>query len=184
MAIVNDNNLNNIILSALEDLYKYAKSVINVHNMSSSSLIYLMSKLIQVAEQYKSFTGYQKKMLVLDTINKVINENVDDEIEKEDLLLLVTGILPTVVDTIVSAINGELNFSKLVSTNCLCSIGKCFTNKCNKNRNKNNVQKEHTKSTTPASNDVVDTTNKDITPLPIIKISTKISTHDDVITNV
>ena len=41
-------------------------------------------------EKYKQLTGNQKKMLVLDTLTKIINENIDNEVEKQELLSLIT----------------------------------------------------------------------------------------------
>ena len=75
--------MENGLLSTMNELYIYSKSVINTKTISSITLITLANKLIQIVEKYKQLTGNQKKMLVLDTLTKIINENIDNEVEKQ-----------------------------------------------------------------------------------------------------
>ena len=121
--------MENKLLNALNELYLYSKSVINTKTISSTTIIVLTNKLIQVVEQYKELTGSQKKMLVLDTLTKIINENIDDDLAKQELLLLITTLLPKIIDTVVSAINGHMKFSKDIKPSCFSSLFQCFSKK-------------------------------------------------------
>ena len=51
-------------------------------------------------------------MLILDTLKKVINQNVSDAQERMSLMMIVDMTLPLVLDTLVTAINGGLKFEK------------------------------------------------------------------------
>lgn len=119
--------MENSMLSMLDELYIYSKSVIDTGDISTNTLIILMNKLVQIVEKYKILTGQQKKMLILDTLSKIVNENIDNDQEKVDLLFFITSILPKIIDTIVSAINGDMKFSKDIKQGCLSSLFKCFT---------------------------------------------------------
>ena len=64
-------------------------------------------------------TGAQKKMLILDTLTKVINEqyiNSENSLDKQLLFMLIDSILPHMIDTLVSSINGDNKFSKSIKS--------------------------------------------------------------------
>jgi hypothetical protein len=121
--------MENGLLSTMNELYIYSKSVINTKTISSITLITLANKLIQIVEKYKQLTGNQKKMLVLDTLTKIINENIDNEVEKQELLSLITTLLPKIIDTVISAINGDMKFTKDIKPSCFSSVFQCFSKK-------------------------------------------------------
>jgi hypothetical protein len=121
--------MENGLLSTMNELYIYSKSVINTKSISSITLITLANKLIQIVEKYKQLTGNQKKMLVLDTLTKIINENIDNEVEKQELLSLITTLLPKIIDTVISAINGDMKFIKDIKPSCFSSVFQCFSKK-------------------------------------------------------
>ena len=85
----------------------------------------IMNNLIQVVEKYKELTGNQKKMLVLDTLKKIINENVSDESEKQQLILFVNITIPIILDSIISAINGNMKFAKDKISGCFSKLFSC-----------------------------------------------------------
>ena len=134
--------MENKLLNVLNELYNYSKSVINTKTISSTTIIVLTNKLIQIVEKYKELTGSQKKMLVLDTLTKIINENIDDDLEKQELLTLITILLPKIIDTVVSAINGHMKFSKDIKPSCFSSLFQCFSKKSTTT---------HTPTTTPTN---------------------------------
>ena len=51
-------------------------------------------------------------MLIIDSIKKYINENVSDVQERISLMIIVDMTLPQVLDTLVTAINGNIKFEK------------------------------------------------------------------------
>ena len=102
----------NSFLIKIEQLVNYIKSTIGDEKITATNIVIISTNLIHIVEQYKDLTGFQKKMLILDTIKKVINQNVNDPQERISLMLIVDMTLPPMLDTLVSAINGGLKFEK------------------------------------------------------------------------
>ncbi len=116
----------NILLTRLAQLYDYSKSILDTKKITTTNIIMIMNNLIQIVEQYKELTGNQKKMLVLDTIKKIINENVTDENNKQQLILFVNITLPVILDSIILAINGDMKFAKEKINSCFSKLFSCF----------------------------------------------------------
>lgn len=100
----------NSILQKVEELYTYVKLTLGSQKINAGSIMTITNNLMQIVEKYNDLTGNQKKMLVIDTIKRIINETINDESDRSNLLLIVDITLPTVIDTLVSAINGDLKF--------------------------------------------------------------------------
>ena len=115
----------NILLTRLAELYDYSKSILDTNKITTTNIIMIMNNLIQVVEKYKELTGNQKKMLVLDTLKKIINENVSDESEKQQLILFVNITIPIILDSIISAINGNMKFAKDKISGCFSKLFSC-----------------------------------------------------------
>jgi hypothetical protein len=115
----------NILLTRLAQLYDYSKSILDTKKITTTNIIMIMNNLIQIVEQYKELTGNQKKMLVLDTIKKIINENVTDENNKQQLILFVNITLPVILDSIILAINGDMKFAKEKINSCFSKLFSC-----------------------------------------------------------
>ena len=109
MVITNYNEM----IDSFNELYAHIK-VIYVEKLTPSQLILVMSELIQFVEKYKTFTGQQKKSMVINVIKKMINEQTEKYTEEERvaLMLVVNTTLPTMIDTTIDAINGLLKFTK------------------------------------------------------------------------
>jgi hypothetical protein len=110
----------NTLLVKLEEMVSYIKSVLGNDTITVTNLVFITTKLMHVVEQYKDLTGYQKKMLIMDTIKKVINDTIIDTIvdnmsDSQERMILMTIVdlnLPPLIDTLVSAINGNIKFEK------------------------------------------------------------------------
>ena len=106
----------NTLLFKLEEMVFYIKSVLGNDKITATNLVVITTNLMHVVEQYKDLTGYQKKMLIIDTIKKVINDTVGDNInDTEERIFLNTIVdltVPPLIDTLVSAINGNIKFEK------------------------------------------------------------------------
>jgi hypothetical protein len=101
----------NDILDALNQLFNYIKSI-HGDKITPSNIILISSELIQIVEKYKNFTGTQKKMLVINTIKKIVNEQVNTPDEKNAINVVIDSTLPNVIDGFISAINGVMKFTK------------------------------------------------------------------------
>ena len=102
----------NVLLVTLDQLVEYVKSVLGSNKLTAINIVTIMTNLVQIVEHYNNLTGSQKKMLVLDTIKKIINETVDDKMDRMQLLALTDLTMPHIIDTVVSAINGNVKFKK------------------------------------------------------------------------
>lgn len=122
----------NSILTKLEELTTYVKTTLGSQHITPVNVITIMNNLLQIVEQYNDLTGVQKKMLVLDTIKKVINETVDDANDRMQLLAIVDLTMPHIIDTVVSAINGDLKFEKEKVVSWLHKMFCCESSMCSK----------------------------------------------------
>jgi hypothetical protein len=122
----------NSILTKLDELTAYVKTTIGSQHITPVNVITIMNNLLQIVEKYKDLTGSQKKMLVLDTIKKVINETVDDANDQMQLLAIVDLTMPHIIDTVVSAINGNIKFEKEKVVSWLHKIFCCESSMCSK----------------------------------------------------
>ncbi len=57
--------------------------------ITPTNIIIITSELIQIVEKYNNLTGMQKKMLVINTIKKIVNEQVNTTEEKLALIIIV-----------------------------------------------------------------------------------------------
>lgn len=89
-------------LTGTERLYGEVKKIIGNQKLNRSNIVVILLSLMQSVENYKNLTGLQKKTLILDTLNNVINDIIDDEQEAMELKLLVQLTLPSVIDTFIS----------------------------------------------------------------------------------
>jgi hypothetical protein len=108
---VGNKSQDNDLLDALNQLYNYIKSI-HGDKITPSNIILISSELIQIVEKYKNLTGTQKKMLIINTIKKIVNEQVNTSDEKNALNIVITATLPDVIDGLISAINGAMKFTK------------------------------------------------------------------------
>jgi len=115
--IINAKPEPNSFLIKIEQMVNYIKSTLGDDKITATNIIIIATNLMHIVEQYKDLTGSQKKMLILDTIKKVINQNINDVQERMTLMMIVDMTLPQVLDTLVTAINGGIKFEndKIVS---------------------------------------------------------------------
>jgi len=85
-----------------------------VHNekVTPTNIIVIATELMQIVEKYTGLTGPQKKMLVINVIKKVVNSQIDSQETRNALNTIIDFTLPTVIDNLVDAINGNIKFNK------------------------------------------------------------------------
>lgn len=110
--IPDSSSSNNEFLDKLEQLYQYVKTVHSVETITPSNIITIATELAHIVQKYKTLSGFQKKTLVVAVIKRCINDGVEDESTRNILLVIADTTLPIAIDTIISAINGKLKFSK------------------------------------------------------------------------
>lgn len=97
------------------DLYEQLEQIVKTKQINAINLIEITIDLMKIVEDVKDISGKQKKDLIIETLEKFINEKVSDEKEREELLFIVKNVVPSVIDTVVSIDLGELSvkFNKL-----------------------------------------------------------------------
>jgi Tfp pilus assembly protein PilE len=83
-------------------LYEELKKIIGNGKITHSNVVTVLLSLMQTVEQYDDVHGVQKKALVLDTLNHLIEDQVSGLQEATEMKLFVRLTLPTVIDTFVS----------------------------------------------------------------------------------
>mgnify|MGYP003340223546 CR=1 FL=1 len=110
--IVLDNGTStNTLLNNMNELYQYIKNV-HQNKITPTNIVMISSELIQIVEKYNTLTGSQKKMLVINVIKKIVNEESNTDEEKVALNVIIDSTLPHMIDGFVDAINGMMKFAK------------------------------------------------------------------------
>jgi len=105
------NNPENILIDTVEHLYNYVKSV-NISKITPSNIVIITTEIIQLVEKYNNLTGIQKKMVVINVIKKLVNTQFDTDEDKKAMNIIIDLTLPSIIDNLISAINGDFKFNK------------------------------------------------------------------------
>ena len=100
----------NMLIDGIEHLYSYIKCV--HEQITPTNIIVIATELIQIVEKYKDLTGPQKKMLVVNVIKKIVNAQTISQETRTVLNTIIEFTLPTVIDNLINAINGNIKFNK------------------------------------------------------------------------
>jgi translation initiation factor 2B subunit (eIF-2B alpha/beta/delta family) len=123
--VMSDEISSNQLLSNFNELYTYVKSI-HQNKITPTNIVMIVSELIQVVEKYNYLTGPQKKMLVINVIKKVVNEESSSDEEKVALNIIIDNTLPHMIDGFVGAINGMMKFVKDSNKSWLKKLFCCF----------------------------------------------------------
>lgn len=95
---IKDLNYNDIIFGLCNEL----ELIISEESVTSSNIVKLLLYTMKSVEQYKYLTGKDKKNIVIRVLYSVVNKNIDKEVEKQELKLLIDLTIPTLIDSIIS----------------------------------------------------------------------------------
>jgi hypothetical protein len=120
----------------LDLLVIYIGSITVKERVDSSNIIMLIHKVMVMVEQFKDLTGKQKQDLVISAITKIVLDSYsdidpEDKVERELLLMIIKKTLPSIINTFVSAINGDIKFYKSAKCGSFFNIFNMF-NCCKK----------------------------------------------------
>ena len=94
--------------TAVKTLYEEVKNLLADSKLSPSNVVTIVVSLMQLIEKYSELSGLQKKQVVLEALNMLIDDSNDNVEDAAQLKLLVQVTLPTVIDTIVSVDRKQL----------------------------------------------------------------------------
>lgn len=103
--------LENMLIDKFEYIYQH---VANIHKekITPANIVLIAAESIQLAEKCGDLTGNQKKTLVINVVKRLVNSQFDTDEDKNAMNLIIDFTLPSVIDNLVSAINGDLKFNK------------------------------------------------------------------------
>jgi hypothetical protein len=96
------NSDNSTSSSMVETLYEETKKLLLGGKLTPVNITTILVSLMQFVEKYPKLGGSQKKQVVLEAINMLINDSNDNVEESTHLKLLAQTTLPTVIDLVVS----------------------------------------------------------------------------------
>jgi hypothetical protein len=73
-----------------------------------ANIVSIITRSIEIVDNYKELTGLDKKLLVVKLITTLIEKHEDDEELKKSLIDLLNTVGVTVIDTIIYASKGKL----------------------------------------------------------------------------
>ena len=89
-------------------LYDELSGIIGDRKITVTNIVSVVTLLMKTVDKYTDVKGIQKKELVLAVVTKVVNETMSDDDERNNILYVVEGVLPTVIDTIIQVDKGQL----------------------------------------------------------------------------
>lgn len=109
-------------LVAAEHMYEELKRVLDGGALTQQNVVKVLISLMQAVESYQGLSGTQKKAIILDAINHVIDDQMEEGAAREQFKLVVELTLPSVIDTIVSFDRNEM---AIRGKKCLASFFAC-----------------------------------------------------------
>lgn len=100
-------------------------NIIKSRSLQFNNISQITKITMEVVENYKEFTGEQKKKLVQECIKSLIDNYVVDNDQKRRLLKTAVDIVPELIETYIDISNGKLDINKGMKlgkklTKCLC----------------------------------------------------------------
>ena len=98
-----------------DDIFKQVKESIVGRHFTANTFISLVTLVMQFVEKSLNATGPEKKQIAMNVIHKLILEIPMEDSHRTIVTTIVNTTLPTTIDFIISAANGEFDFSKVAS---------------------------------------------------------------------
>lgn len=101
-----------------KDLYETVCKMLDIQDFTSSNIFNITFVMMQQIESVKMLTGQQKKLVVLNVLQRYTNEHFSGQ-HAQDLTFVINVILPGVIDTVVSIDKNELSIHTLKKSCCM-----------------------------------------------------------------
>src|SRR5687767_6747325 len=85
-----------------------AEKISKEMELNSGNIILVTIKLMESVELYKNLSGDDKKKLVMEQLNKMIESSTNNELKK-----MMESHVPSIIDNIALASKGLLNINKI-----------------------------------------------------------------------
>ena len=88
------------------------------YNLNENNVIDYVMRVMNLVEMNNKLSGFEKKAVVIDVVNKLIDEQNLSPESKTSLKFIVYVVVPNVIEAVVSATKGNTNINKLVGKKC------------------------------------------------------------------
>ena len=105
---------------ATVNIYQEITNMLGEEKITSSNIASIMLSLMQIAEKYEHLNGTQKKSIVLNVLDRLVQEQIPEHQTKSAVKLLIQTTFPAIVDTLISMDKGQFAIKlKKVTKGCL-----------------------------------------------------------------
>lgn len=104
----------------IQNLKEHLKLTLQGRDIKATNVLQLTRQAMEVAANYKHLSGFDKKELVMDTINIMVEETKKENDERKLLNFVINEVGPPVIDDLVSAFKGDFTFKKSQQNFCPC----------------------------------------------------------------
>ncbi len=102
------------IQTQFDEIYSKVLRTIKTKEIQVSNLVTIATSAMTIVQKYPTLTGTEKKNLVIDIIQKIIDDtNLLPEDQKQTAFLFIRFTLPSLIDTIISVYNREIDLKKI-----------------------------------------------------------------------
>lgn len=106
-------------------IYTEISTAIGDNQFTAANAIGIVVNLMQLAGQYPKLSGVQRKAIVVDVVNRLIDERSNDEETKAQLKFLIQTLISPLIDTIISIDNKEIRIA--LEKGCKRAFPCCFS---------------------------------------------------------
>lgn len=121
VVVLTTTNTNTIVTK----LYEETKRLLHGGKLTPANIIIIVINLMKIVENYADLKGPQKKQVILEAINMLINDTNDNVEDANDLMMLVKMTLPSVIDVIISVDRKNLRIKVKKAWKFLLSCCSC-----------------------------------------------------------
>ena len=102
-------------------IYRTVSRVIKDKKITAVNVMYITGIVMEVVEKEQSYTGKEKKKLVVNIIKEAVRMSDMAEDEKDLMYLSIDNLVPPAIDLIVTGASGKLNINiEKLSEMCGC----------------------------------------------------------------
>ncbi len=109
------NNVDTVT-NSLEKLYLELEIIFKNRKIEADVILSIVVTLMQIVDRYPDLKGIEKKLVVIGVLIRYVEENVEDEKTRGDLVMFINLVLPNVIDTFIAIDKREL---KIKTEKCL-----------------------------------------------------------------
>ena len=125
--IRHSNILATHLIKIVNELYIKIKAM-HTETITPINIVIIATELIHCVEKYDDLSGNDKQMIVIYTIDKIIDSQSNTVNEKIALNIIVDTTLPYIINGLVNALNSVTKFTKKIKTSKCGKYLGCFVN--------------------------------------------------------